>query len=426
VNFSQIANAFGGTEAVFAAHAEAVGTDAGDDGAFSAVMGRALTSLQDVEIVADVLSSPDDPAGALFQSFLAEQAAEAGMVQPGTADAFEATFDKHDYWGWARGAGWNYIKTKLGRQSRHALLPWPKPADSQRLDDEARVAVLGDWGTGLYGAPRIAQAIEARGADYSALVHLGDVYYSGTEKEVADRLLLAWPKVPDAISRFCNSNHEMYSGGAPYFTDTLPRYAQTSSAFVLENDDWLLVGLDTAYDEYRLADGQVEWLNGVLATQGDRGLVLFSHHMLYPRNPSPHESPATLQRQLADILSAKRVTAWYWGHEHLCSIFDPHPKWGLHGRCVGHSGYPYARKNFHDAPMEKLAHDAAWRTVAGRDEAPRSLVLDGPNHDVGEHADKFGPNGFMTLELHPGRLREMVNDAEGRELWANEIDVARP
>ena len=153
--------------------------------------------------------------------------------------------------------------------------------------------------------------------------------------------------------------------------------------------------------------------------------MLFSHHMLYAEPLSPHESPAALHRQLADTLQRARITAWYWGHEHLCSIFDPHPKWA-YGQCVGHSGYPYARKDFGDAPPQKLAHDAAWRTVAARGEAPRSLVLDGPNHDVGEHADTFGPNGFMTLELHPGALREVVCDAEGRDLWANEIDAARP
>jgi hypothetical protein len=425
VNFSQIADAFGGAEAAFAAHEEADAPATDDDTAFRAVMSRAITALQDSETEPGVLSSPDDAAGALLQSFIAEQAEAGGLVQPTTGDALEAKFDKHDYWGWARGAGWNFLSTKLGRQNRHALLPWPKPGDSEHLASGARVAILGDWGTGLYGAPRIADAIEQQGGAYAALVHLGDVYYSGTETEVAHRLIQAWPKV-DAPSRFCNSNHEMYSGGGPYFTETLPTFGQTSSAFVLETDDWLLVGLDTAYDEYRLADGQIEWLKEVLHTQGDRGLVLLSHHMLYPRYPSKHESPADLQRQLADVLDSRRVTAWYWGHEHLCSVFDPHPSWGLYGRCVGHSGYPYIRPPFGDAPLEKLAHDASWRTVARRAEAPRSLVLDGPNHDIGEHADKYGPNGFVTLELHPGRLREAVCDAEGRELWSNEIDVARP
>ncbi|HZQ85910.1 MAG TPA: metallophosphoesterase [Acidimicrobiales bacterium] len=425
VNFSQIADAFGGAEAAFAAHEEADAPPTQDETAFRAVMSRAITALQDSETEPGVLSSPDDAAGALLQSFIAEQAEAGGLVQPTTGDALEAKFDKHDYWGWARGAGWNFLSTKLGRQNRHALLPWPKPGDTQHLPRDAKVAILGDWGTGLYGAPRIADAIEQHGDDYAALVHLGDVYYSGTETEVAHRLIQAWPKV-DAPSRFCNSNHEMYSGGGPYFTETLSTYEQTSSAFVLETDDWLLVGLDTAYDEYRLADGQLEWLKALLQTQGDRGLVLLSHHMLYPRYPSKHESPADLQRQLADVLDARRVTAWYWGHEHLCSVFDPHPNWGLYGRCVGHSGYPYIRPKFGDAPLEKLAHDASWRKVAPRAEAPSSLVLDGPNHDIGEHADKYGPNGFMTLELHPGRLREAVCDAEGRELWSNEIDVARP
>ncbi|MBV9936248.1 MAG: metallophosphoesterase [Actinobacteria bacterium] len=425
VNFSQIADAFGGAEAAFAAHEEVDAPSLDDETAFRAVMSRAITALQDAETAPGVLSAPDDAAGSLLQSFIAEQAEAGGLVQPTTGDALEAKFDKGDYWGWARGAGWNFLKTKLGRQNRHALLPWPKPSDSVHLPAGAKVAVLGDWGTGLYGAPRIADAIEQQGSDYAALVHLGDVYYSGTEKETAHRLIQAWPKI-DAPSRFCNSNHEMYSGGAPYFTETLPTYGQTSSAFVVETDDWLLIGLDTAYDEYTLADGQLEWLGGVLQNQGDRGVVLLSHHMLYPRYPSQHESPAGLQRQLADVLNSRRVTAWYWGHEHLCSIFDPHPNWGLYGRCVGHSGYPYGRKDFGDAPLEKLAHDASFRTVAARAEAPQSLVLDGPNHDIGEHADKYGPNGFMTIELHPGRLREAVCDADGRELWSNEFDVARP
>jgi len=425
VNFSHIADAFGGAEAAFAAHEEADAPPTADDTAFRAVMSRAITALQDAETEAGVLSSPDDAAGALLQSFIAEQAAAGGLVQPTTGDAFEAKFDKHDYWGWARGAGWNFLQTKLGRQNRHPLLAWPQSADTLRLPPEPKLAILGDWGTGLYGAPRIAASIEQRGGEFDALVHLGDVYYSGTEQEVSNRLLLAWPKV-DAPSRFCNSNHEMYSGGAPYFTDTLPAYGQTSSAFVLENDDWLVVGLDTAYDEYKLADGQLEWLKSVLDAQGDRGLILLSHHMLYPRYPSKHESPAGLQTQLADVLNSRRVTAWYWGHEHLCAVFDPHPNWGLYGRCVGHSGYPYIRPKFGDAPLDKLAHDASWRTVAPRAEAPQALVLDGPNRDIGEHADKYGPNGFMTIELHRGRLREVVCDAEGRELWANEVDVARP
>ena len=59
-------------------------------------------------------------------------------------------------------------------------------------------------------------------------MHLGDVYYSGTEKEVEERFLKVWPTEAATINRALNGNHEMYSGGFGYFKLILPAFGQAA------------------------------------------------------------------------------------------------------------------------------------------------------------------------------------------------------
>ena len=115
------------------------------------------------------------------------------------------------------------------------------------MPNQAQFALFSDWGTGLYGAQPIAETIAQR-SDLDYVVHLGDVYYAGTPKEVANRFLALWPQVEGATKLALNSNHEMYSGGHAYFEQTLPAFGQKSSYFALQNDHWLVVGLDTVLD----------------------------------------------------------------------------------------------------------------------------------------------------------------------------------
>ena len=89
----------------------------------------------------------------------------------------------------------------------------PKTAQAEPFPDSGRIAVLGDWGTGLYGAPVIAKSIRKDPDPFAMLLHLGDTYYSGTEGEVKQRFLDLWPQRTDAVNRAINSNHDMYSGG---------------------------------------------------------------------------------------------------------------------------------------------------------------------------------------------------------------------
>ena len=45
----------------------------------------------------------------------------------------------------------------------------------------ARIGLIGDWGTGAVPAKRILRQLKAQNPD--VLIHLGDIYYSGTEEE---------------------------------------------------------------------------------------------------------------------------------------------------------------------------------------------------------------------------------------------------
>jgi len=372
---------------------------------------RALKILEAEQRHSGVLASPDDRFTSLLQSQLAENALLSGQVEPGK-QGLEAKFDERDLLGWAR-----------------SLLTWVKgwdphdwqtaPSTPDPIPNTLRVAILGDWGTGLYGAPACAQSIEKDANDYGLLLHLGDVYYSGTDKEINDRFLGLWPKKPNAINRACNSNHEMYTGGYAYFDRTLTAFNQPASYFALQNDHWLLVGLDSAYKEWELVNDQVGWLKGLIANAGDRKVVLFSHHQLFSWMETPKSK---MQSALGDLLTNKKIYGWYWGHEHRCMLYDRHPQFGIYGRCVGHSGYPYfTDKNNAGTVSAPGQQGSVWRTVGMKNMVPGGMILEGPNPYVKDHEKEYGPNGYMTLELDGNRINEIVQMPDGSRAYEREI-----
>ncbi|MEE6178704.1 metallophosphoesterase family protein [Mycobacterium sp. 050134] len=234
----------------------------------------------------------------------------------------------------------------------------PRPAGPIRLADNARIVMVGDWGSGLPRAQRVAKHMRntiteglTQGRQVHAL-HLGDVYYSGFPREYTNRFLKYWPvdteQAGSVYSWSLNGNHDMYSGGHGYFETLLadPRFAcqQRSSWFSIENDHWRIVGLDTAWDEKGIHDPrrerglaapQPETLSA-WAAQDDRPFMLLSHHQLF----SGWETPGPYLRDiLKPLLDAGRIRAWFWGHEHKCVVHRPYA--GVeYGRCVGHGGVP--------------------------------------------------------------------------------------
>jgi hypothetical protein len=275
--------------------------------------------------------------------------------------------------------------------------------------------MMADWGTGLYGAPVCARSIEADRRPFDLLLHLGDIYYSGTPSEVRTRFLEKWPKRPEALNRACNANHEMYTGGEGYFRVLLPAFNQPSSYFALQTDAWLLVGLDSAYEDHDLAGDQAAWLERLVQNAGDRKVVLFSHHQ--PYSLFDNQGPK-LVTKLGALLARKKIFAWYWGHEHRCVLYDAHPTWGVLGRCIGHGGYPYFRDNLGGFPV---ADGPMWRRVGAKNLVPSAVVLDAPNPYVEGEADKYGANGYVTLEFDDRRLNEVIHAPDGTVLRQRQL-----
>jgi hypothetical protein len=383
-------------------------------------LSAALTVLEQEERHPEVLVSPNHGVASLLQSFWAAEANKPGneaRLSDLPSGLREVKFDEKDFGGWIGSffSWWRQIK-------KHEWLQ--APAAPEPFANKTRVAVLGDWGTGLYGAPVSANTIERDPKGYGLLIHLGDVYYAGSEGEVRERFLDIWPKINNSVSRAVNSNHEMYTGGHAYFNLTLrhPGFDQKASYFALQNDHWVLVGLDTAYDNPHrggLTDDQVAWLRNIINNADGRKIILLSHHQGFARLESLDNGVA---EALNDLLTAEAIFAWYWGHEHRCILYDRDPVWGLHGRCIGHSGYPYFRDNLQEFPVEARWSDlGCWRKVGAKNLIPGGLVLDGPNPYVSGHEQEYGAQGHLTLDFDGDHLNEIIHLPDGTTIYERRL-----
>lgn len=388
-----------------------------------AALGLALKEISAApseEAQARVMETKQNGAVSRLQSLIAEGEAADLKLEELPTGGLEAKFDTRDVLGWATVA---WAKIRSG--GKHPLVR--ASSTPEALPQSARVALLGDWGTGLYGAPRIAQAIARDNRDYQMLMHLGDVYYSGTANEVDRRFLDIWPERPEAIHRALNSNHEMYSGGHPYFGRTLPKFKQQASYFAHRNEHWILVGLDVAHTDHAIDDPQVDWLEGIVAGAGGRKVILFSHHQLF----SHHESQGTKlwkNEKFRRILQGGKIFAWYWGHEHRCCIYEErHAETGIWARCIGHGGMPENRRPTWDLPAAHGTgkNGADWRRMAATQRdgigVPKSLVLEGTNPYIQGEEDKFLPHGYAVLNFDGPSLTEQVRDADGTVLYENDL-----
>jgi|SRR5579859_2562593 len=249
--------------------------------------------------------------------------------------------------------GWVEAGVAMGLRAlrgKHAFNP--NPASTVALAPRSRLLLVADWATGLPRACAVAaqmRAILEEGFSSGIeqhVVHLGDVYYAGQEREVRTRMLDPWPvhagEEGKASSWALPGNHDMYSGGGPYFGTLLddPRFQRQGRAsfFSLANDDWLIAGLDTAWDDHALKDPQADWLGRLLdeAADGGKKAILLSHHQLFSARDS---IPDDLERKLGPVLDRHPAFAWFWGHEHRCVAYKPDPR-AKYARCIGNGGVP--------------------------------------------------------------------------------------
>jgi len=353
-----------------------------------------------------ILRTPQNELASRLQTLLVTQATAAGQVETvqaaqtieiptGNSDALDVLsvkFDNDDLAGWLR------MAPKLLFKPPKAAWVDP-PLTPQAIPDDARIALFADWGTGLYGAPAITKCIE--GLDRCDVVfHLGDTYYSGGAEEVKHRLIDNWPKRPaGTVNRSLNGNHEMYSGGQGYFQALADFFHQPASCFAMQNSKWLLVCLDTSYEDFKLDEKQVAWVKSLVNAAGTRKLILLSHHQ--PFSQLDEQGP-NLQKALADLLNSQRIHAWFWGHEHRLVLYDPHRIWGFKGRCIGNGGFPGFRDDLPDAHGNVYQ----WPILPELPYAPKARLLDGPNFWIPQDAEGFSPHGYVVLDFDGDTVSE--------------------
>lgn len=233
--------------------------------------------------------------------------------------------------------GWIEVvteKAKLVFKGKHDFIPHQSLTDFRfQMNNETTVAIVGDWGGGNAAAQAVAKQIAVIKPDH--VVHLGDVYYAGTPKEVKERFLKYWPTPKSPGHSFAlNSNHEMYSGGYGYFDTTLKKFEQPASYFSLANDNWRFLGLDTGYDEHDLRDPQATWVQAQLKDGGQK-TILLTHHQLFSAYEKTDASK--LRNKVQPFLS--KIYGWFWGHEHLAVVYEKQE--GINAVCIGNGCFPY-------------------------------------------------------------------------------------
>jgi hypothetical protein len=235
-------------------------------------------------------------------------------------------------------------------RGKHSFIERPVREDPIPFaDDKVRMIVVGDWGSGIPRAQKVAKYIRRELDDQAVrdwqkhVVHLGDVYYSGWEFEYKNRFLKYWPvktEEKDKIGSFnLNGNHDMYSGGWAYYDYALAdeRFAPwqgKSSLFHMASNYWQIFGLDTSHDDAGLKGDQAEWICGA-ARKGLKTMLL-SHHQYCS---SFEEASQTVINKIQPVLNNLDVAAWLWGHEHRCMTYKDVARIRF-PRCLGHGGVP--------------------------------------------------------------------------------------
>ena len=146
----------------------------------------------------------------------------------------------------------------LGSTDRGGEIPYIRAAQVGpgviKVKADARIALVGDWGTGAPPAIQVLKQIGEKQPDI--LVHLGDIYCSGTPAECRQNILEPISSVLRAggqnLKPFTLSgNHDMYCGGAGFYeiikeVNQAP-YTQPGSFFCLRSEDekWQLLAMDT-------------------------------------------------------------------------------------------------------------------------------------------------------------------------------------
>ncbi|MGH1365630.1 MAG: metallophosphoesterase family protein [Calditrichia bacterium] len=355
----------------------------------------------------------DDPDGLLkdaasLDSEVTHVGAD-GEVYFGNVD-FDSTDPKWAYCPWA----WY----ETGPTVPFAAPPATPPAVVE-IPDTATLAILGDWGGNNAPAQQVAAAVRNIEADY--FVHLGDVYYAGTNENglvetnyQEENFLGPWPGT-SGKSFNLNSNHDMYAHAIGYFNTALasPMFSAQAgcSYFALFNSSFRFVGLDTAYFDPdqsgtgfmtgNLNSGQEEFLlaQARSAAQQNQKLILFTHHNGLSMDG---ETKLSLWNQIVAQLTPLngQSVIWYCGHEHVGAVYQPQTagQVTILPRCCGHGCIPWGIPS----------------NLQGK-----SQVLWFEDEVLGPGSNYFVTNGFATLSLNGASITETFYNQSGDAHWTS-------
>lgn len=351
----------------------------------------------------------DDPDGLLSDTSIPEAVGTSvgpdGQVYFGNVD-----YDSTD-------PGWAYVFLAWDWTEGQTPPFGDKPATIE-TPSTVTISLLGDWGGDNTAAKEIASKVDASGF----MVHLGDVYYAGTNENglverdyQQEKFLTPWPGRSEQ-SFALNSNHDLYAHGTGYFNTTLasPTFQSQNgcSYFALYNGSSRIVGLDTAYfDQDASATGymigtlgptgprtQAQFLNdqAQAAAAAKQTLILLTHHngLLYDGLVTTRLWDEVVA-QLTP-LSGGRVI-WYWGHEHMGVVYTDRKASGItiSPRCCGHSCIPWG------VAAGLKTSGVAWHE--------QTVLGPGPNY--------FVANGYATLEIDDSSISETFYRQDGSQSW---------
>lgn len=291
-----------------------------------------------------------------------------------TTTPFVRDYSTYDILGWAS-CGTVYIDYK-SRFDKPIYHNWMKEGNGDpdygvipnKLPNDARVALVGDWGTGMDDAKELVRTI-LNTLHPTVFIHLGDIYYSGTPEECRSHVLNLFREVFAEEGRTVPvftipGNHDYYAMGAGYYPlindlNQDQGWKQVASYFALRTEDhkWQFQAMDTGIgddDPFTffsdsntgpgLVPDEIDWHK----KQFERftgSTILLSHHQLFSSHSAINGSSSGrieyYNEELLNIFSPHfdQIKMWLWGHEHNYVLYQDGTMGLTKGRLVGCSGY---------------------------------------------------------------------------------------
>jgi hypothetical protein len=337
-------------------------------------------------------------------------------------------YSSWDIAGWVQ-CGWYYMKYYVLAHLPPSYNDWQEhaPADIKfgiidyRLPKNGRVLMIGDWGTHMPdNAALLRQALKKFSPD--AIIHLGDVYYSGTVEECTANVLDVLDEIIAAVKLkkrpaffTIPGNHDYYSGGAGFYrtiskvNSGIAGATQQASYFCLrtEDDRWQFLGMDTGYGDRNPIEKQAPslhihegaWHRDKLDNFAGTTILLSHHQLVSAKEDLNGGQRPYLNENLYETFKKyfDRIAAWYWGHEHNFILFQGDLKIQdgdaplRKGRLLGCSAYeeaidedPYAI-NHPEVPFSATNHLSPSKFLTG--------------------SQKFYNHAFAILDVAPDEIK---------------------